>query len=672
MKVVTQVVKWDEKKCTGAKMGLEENARGNMPFCQAACPMHIDVRGYIRLIRERKYDDAAQLIRRYVPFPRILERICPHTCELSCKRGEIDEPIAINSLKRSANEYAKISIDTVVPPPPKEQVAIIGAGPAGLTAAYYLAKEGYLVTIFEKLDILGGMMAVGIPKFRLPRDLLSAETKVIQDMGVEITTGVTFGENITLADLKRQGYEAAFLATGLHYSLRLNIEGENLPGVLKGLEFLKAAIFENQINIGKRVIVIGGGNVAIDVALTAKRLGAKDISIVCLEKRDEMPAWDNEIAQALEEGIGIVNSLGPKRFLETDGKLSGIEFQRCTSVLDKKGVFSPRYDETDVTMMDADTAIVTIGQGSDLSVNNEDGTLFSSTGRLEADPFTLQSKIEWVFLGGDALYGPKTVVEAMASGKRAAESIKRYIQGEDLSADREWDGPSETDLQVNTEGVSPSKRCSVHTLPVNQREGNCREVNLVFTKQEAEEEAERCLSCECRMCETVCPTRAIEIVDRRTVINEDKCVACFKCVDACQQNAFTIVSRSEPIILGLDPSEVDQAQLKELCMKAHLHPRQIICLCTETLVSEVAAAVLKGAKTPEEIALMTGAWTGCGVYCIAPILRLLKAHGVEIVQPKDDRWYNSTASIWDVSPELAKKYPGYYLEEDKKVFRKVE
>ncbi|MGA2317182.1 MAG: FAD-dependent oxidoreductase [Thermodesulfobacteriota bacterium] len=671
MKVVKFVARVDEAKCTGAKLGRERCAPDNSPYCQATCPVHIDVRGYVGLIREGKFDDALGLIRRYVPFSGVLERICPRPCESMCRRGEVDDAIAINALKRSADDFGKAQNQEASITPKKEKIAIVGSGPAGLTTAYYLSKEGYPVTVFEKLPFAGGMMAVGIPQYRLPRDILAAEIQVIQDMGVEIKTGVTFGEEITFDHLRKDGYHALFLATGLHLSLMLNVEGEELPGVYKGVEFIKEAILGNRISVGKKVIVIGGGNVAIDAALTAKRLGAQEISVVCLEKRQEMPAWEYEIEEALEEGVTIINSLGPKRFLKKNGKKLSIELKCCTAVFDEKGAFNPRYDETDMTTMEADTVIIAIGQTSDLAFDKKDGIPITTAGGLKADPLTLQTQIEWVFAGGDALYGPKTVVEAIACGKKAAESIQRYIRGEDLTAGREWEGPFETSLEIDTGGVSLTKRCAMPTLDISQRQGNFHEVNLGLERQQAIEEAERCLSCECHICELVCPTGAIEIVERRTKVDEKKCVACCKCWDACQQNGIQMVPRPEPIIFGLDPAEVDQTRLKELCIKANLHPRQYLCLCSETRVDEAAAAVLKGAKSPEEISLMTGARSACGVYCMEPMLRLLKAHGVEIIPPKSYRWYNITPSIWDVTPELAKKYPNYYLEEDKKVFRKI-
>ena len=314
-------------------------------------------------------------------------------------------------------------VDVAVP----ETVAVIGSGPAGLAAAYFLALQGYGVTIFEKLPVAGGMMAVGIPEYRLPRNTIEAEVQVIRGMGVEIRTGVTFGQDVTLDSLKKDGYKAVFLATGLHVSRKLNVPGEDMAGVLRGVEFLRDAALGNPVSLPKKVIVIGGGNVAIDVALTALRKGAEDVTLVCLEKREEMPAWKYEIEEALEEGIQIVNSWGPKRFVEKGGRIAGIEFKRCTSVFDDQGAFNPAYDEKDLTVLETEGAIIAIGQAGDLSFAQGEKVAVTRRGGLEADPVTLQTPLGWVFAGGDALYGPKSVVEAVAYAVRDVVDVMEEL-----------------------------------------------------------------------------------------------------------------------------------------------------------------------------------------------------------------------------------------------------
>jgi heterodisulfide reductase subunit A-like polyferredoxin len=485
--------------------------RGTAP-CKATCPAHVSIQGYIALINQGKYQEALALFKEDHPFPAICGRVCHHPCEEICTRRDVDEPLAIQYLHRFLADLDLASETRYLPEVKEkrdEKVAIIGSGPAGLTAAYYLAKEGYQVSVFEKLPVAGGMMVVGIPEYRLPRDIIAAEIQMIQDMGVQINTGVTFGDDITLESVKKEGFQTLFLATGLHLSLNLNVEGEDLPGVIKGIEFLRDVALGNPVSVGKRVVVIGGGNVAIDVALTAKRVGAQDVTLVCLETREEMPAWDYEIEEALEEGVTIVNSLGPSRFLKMNGDLSGIEFKCCTCVFDENGVFCPEYDETDLSELEADTVIVAIGQAADLSFAEKEG--IAATRGLEADPITLQTSIEWVFAGGDAFYGPKSVVEAVACGKDAAESIDRYLNGRDLKEGREQDWPYE---KPDTEGEPHLDRTPMRRISVEEREGNFKEIALGFTEQEARAEAQRCLKCgicsECYQCVSACLADAID------------------------------------------------------------------------------------------------------------------------------------------------------------------
>ena len=293
--------------------GYAITKRGTAP-CKATCPAHVSIQGYIALTKEGKYREALELFKEAHPFPSVCGRVCHHPCEEACTRNDVEQPLAIQYLHRFLGDYDLSSESPYVPEietEREERVAVIGSGPAGLSAAYFLTWRGYKVTVFEKLPVAGGMMAVGIPAYRLPRDVLADEIKIIEKMGVEIRTGVTFGEDVTLEGLKKDGFGAVFMATGLHLSRELGVEGEDLPEVLKGVDFLRQTALGESVSVGRKVIVIGGGNVAIDVALTSLRKGAEDVTLVCLEKREEMPAWEYEIEDALEEGVHIVNSLGP-------------------------------------------------------------------------------------------------------------------------------------------------------------------------------------------------------------------------------------------------------------------------------------------------------------------------------------------------------------------------
>ncbi len=490
--------------------------RGTAP-CKATCPAHVSIQGYIALINQGKYREAIELFRDTHPFPGVCGRVCHHPCESQCTRGDYDEPLAIRELHRfladwETEENAKILPETAEEKR-EEKVAVIGSGPAGLSTAYFLARKGYTVTIYEKLPVAGGMMALGIPEYRLPRNMLQREIDIVCDLGVEIKTGVTFGKDITFDSLKAEGYAAVFMGIGLHAGRKLGIENEDAEGVLQGVDFLRDAALGREVPVGKDVLVIGGGNVAIDVALTAKRKGAENVTMVCLEKREEMPAWEHEIEEALEGEIKIVNSFGPKSFfIDKDSKkFSGIEFKTCTAVFDEQGRFSPSFDEAACEAFFGDTVIIAIGQAADTSDMEKENVPMTGRGGLHADSLTLQTPMEWVFAGGDAFYGPKSVVDAVASGKEAAESIHRYINGLDLAEGRikEWiyDKP---DI-VN----EPNKdRTPVRCLDPNARECNFLEVSFGYNEEEAKTEADRCLKCgicsECYQCVKACLADAID------------------------------------------------------------------------------------------------------------------------------------------------------------------
>ena len=487
--------------------------------CKATCPAHVSIQGYIALINEGKYREALELFKEEHPFPGICGRVCHHPCEEICTRNDVDEPLAIRELHRFLADWEMIQDEKYIPATAdarQEKVAVVGSGPAGLTAAYRLVKQGYQVTVFEKLPVLGGMMAVGIPEYRLPWEFLNDEIKMIKDMGVTFKTGVTFGKDITLESLKTEGFDALFMAIGLHGGRKLGVENEDIEGVLQGVDFLRDCALGKEVTIGEDVLVVGGGNVAIDVALTAKRKGAKNVTLVCLESRDEMPAWEHEIEEALEGDIKIVNSFGPKAFfIDNSNKVSGIEFKTCTAVFDEEGRFNPSYDENECQPLFGDTVIVSIGQSTDLSYIKEQGIAISRPGGLEADPVTLQTPIDWVFAGGDAFYGPKSVVDAVSSGKKAAESIHRFLNGLDLSEDREEDWEFEKP-DVSFEPKKP--RTTVRCLDPEARECNFLEVSFGFNESEAKKEADRCLSCgicsECYQCVKACLAEAVDHTEK--------------------------------------------------------------------------------------------------------------------------------------------------------------
>ncbi len=481
--------------------------------CKATCPAHVSIQGFIALMNQGKHAEALKLFKQEHPFPGSCGRVCHHPCEAVCTRGDADEPLAIQYLHRYLAQLDFEGDEPFIPDVAEkrdEKVAIVGSGPAGLTCAYYMAQKGYEVTIFEKLPVKGGMMAVGIPEYRLPKAELAKEIEVIEALGVDIRTSIEFGKDITLDSLKKDGYSALFMATGLHGSRGLGVKGEDLTGVIKGVDLLRDAAMGKAEKLSGKVMVIGGGNVAVDVALTARRLGSDDVTMVCLEKRDEMPAWDYEIEEAMEEGVKIVNSLGPLRFLGIDGKFDEVEFQECTSVFDEDGRFRPQYDDCKLTSYEADTVIVAIGQMGELDFADREGIALTPPGGLAADPVTLQTPIDWVFAGGDAFYGPKSVVDAVASGKEAAKSMHRFINNEDLKQGREktWDFEKPDIFDVpRIDRVEPIK------ISMDERQGNFKEVTLNLASEAIEKEAARCLSCgicsECYQCVEVCLAGAV-------------------------------------------------------------------------------------------------------------------------------------------------------------------
>ena len=468
--------------------------------CREACPAHVDVPGYLRLIAQGKRDEANAVIREKVPFPGILGRVCIHPCEEVCRRGQVNQAVSVCALKRYAADgdnglWKKAG---AVNPDTGKKVAVIGAGPAGLTAAFYLRKQGHGVTLFEARDKAGGMMRYGIPAYRLPRDILDKEIKDILDTGIELRTGEILGRDFTLDRLKGVGFDAAFVAPGAQLSRRIFIGGINLPGVLWGVDFLGDVADGKDIQLKKRVVVIGGGNVAVDVALTAFRKGAGEVTMVCLESREEIPAHDWEIEGAVDEGIRLLPSWGPEKILNKDGVISGIRLLQCTGVFDEKGSFSPTFGHTTRTI-DCDQVIMAMGQATDLSFLENEPRISSEQGLIVVDQHTLQTGKEWVYAGGDAVDASGAVIHAVASGRQAACSIHKALGGsgriDEVLFERE--APGQYLGRDEVFAVAPRER--VLEIELLGRHDGFREVVLGFTEDAAVREAGRCLQCDLRL-----------------------------------------------------------------------------------------------------------------------------------------------------------------------------
>lgn len=495
--------------------------------CKTACPAHIAVQGYIKLASQGKYMEALELIKKENPFPAVCGRICPHGCESECTRGEIDEPIAIDEIKKFIADQELDSDKRFIPERRHEygkKIGIVGAGPAGLSCAYYLAIDGYKVTVFEKEDKLGGMLTLGIPSFRLEKDIVEAEIDILKEMGVEFKTGVEVGKDITLDDLRKDGYEGFYLAIGAQGGRKLGIEGENADGVITGVEFLRNVNLGKDVKLPKRAIVIGGGNVAIDVARTASRTGATDVKMFCLESREEMPALVEEIEETLEEGITIGNGWGPKRIVVENGKVTGVEFKKCTSVFNSDGRFAPEYDENDTMIVETDVVLLSIGQSIEWG-NLLDGSKveLNRNNTAKADGLTYQTAEKDVFVGGDAFTGPKFAINAIAAGKEAAISLHRFVQpGQSLTLGRdrrEYHMFDKDNFVI--EGFDNVPRQRIGHNP--EAKNSFKDDRVTFTEEQMKKETERCLGCGaakvdaymcvgCGQCTTKCKFDAIQLI----------------------------------------------------------------------------------------------------------------------------------------------------------------
>ncbi|HTY25556.1 MAG TPA: FAD-dependent oxidoreductase [Desulfomonilaceae bacterium] len=483
--------------------------------CVVACPAHINVQGYVQLIKQGKYKEAVELIYRNLPLPGVLGRVCPHPCEKVCRRAEKEEAVSICKLKRFAADqidYSALGVPEITPR--EEKVAVVGSGPAGLSAAYYLALDGYKVTIFEAAPVLGGWLRVGIPEYRLPRDVLETEIRHILDLGVEAKTNMALGKDFSLQDLKSQGYNAIFLGVGCQNGSRLGIAGEKAEGVVQGVDFLRQAALNPHKNGIKKAIVVGGGNVAIDASRTLLRTGASDVTVLYRRSRNEMPAYEEEVKAAIDEGVRIHFLAAPVEVISNGGKVSGM---KCIKMElgppDESGRRRPVPVAGSEFVLDADTIIPAIGQIIDPKFWEGVPELgMSRWNTIDVNEVTYSTSIEGVFAGGDAGTGPATVVEAVAAGREAAVSISRYLKGEDLNAGRPWKISPDRQYPPIPD-IRPEARAKNPELPVSERKG-FQEVELAFSEDEAQREANRCLNCgvcsECMECVKACPAEAVD------------------------------------------------------------------------------------------------------------------------------------------------------------------
>lgn len=507
--------------------------------CKASCPAHLPVQGYIKMASQGKYLDALKLIKTENPFPAVCGAICNRRCEDACTRGRVDQAVAIDEIKKFIAEQELHAKTRYIPPmlnysgkPFQEKIAVIGAGPAGMSAAFYLKKMGYPVTVFEKEKRPGGMLMNGIPSFRLEKDVIEAEIDVLREMGVEFRCGVEVGRDITVQKLRQDGYKAFYVAIGAQDGRKAGIPGEDAKGVLTGLEFLRCVNQDMEnTRIAGRTVVIGGGNVAVDVARTALRAGASSVSMYCLETREAMPAAGDEIEEAAQEGIGICNSWGPKEILTENGRVTGVVFKKCVSVFDESGRFHPVYDEEQLLTVECEAVLVAIGQsvrwGELLAGTKAE---FNRNGTVKADPVTYQTAEPDIFVGGDVYTGPKFAIDAIAAGKEGCVSIHRFVHpGQSLTIGRNLRQFSELDkdnLQLDPETFDNAKR-QVPGRKSPDGNNNFRDLRSTFTEEQVRAEAGRCLGC------------------GATVVDPNKCIGCGVCTTKCEFDAIHL-SRDLP------------------------------------------------------------------------------------------------------------------------------
>lgn len=550
--------KWDPDYRDHAKINCYET--GTSP-CKTACPAHLAVQGYIKMAAEGRYMDALKLIKQDNPFPAVCGAICNRRCEDACTRGTVDKAVAIDEIKKFIAEKEIHEEHRYVPlcenhegKQFEQKIAVIGAGPAGMSAAYYLRTKGYPVTVFEKEKRPGGMLLNGIPSFRLEKPVIEAEIDVLRQMDVEFRCGVEVGKDVTIPGLRAEGYKAFYVAVGAQGGRMAGVPGEDADGVRTGVDFLRqinlaeeavmaagsagstdsqkapdCGMLPADVRLHGRTVVIGGGNVAIDVARTALRSGSESVSMYCLESPAEMPAAADEVAEAREEGIVVWNGWGPKKILEDNGKVKGIVLKKCISVFNAEGKFAPVYDEDDCITVECENVLLSIGQSICWGELLKDTAVeFNPNGTAKADPVTYQTKEPDVFVGGDVYTGPKFAIDAIAAGKQGCESIHRFVhEGHSLTLGRDLRQFAELDKDnVVVEEFDNAKR-QIPGKKAGAAKDSFRDLRSTFTEEQVKTEAARCLGC------------------GATIVDENKCIGCGLCTTRCEFDAIHL-SRDLP------------------------------------------------------------------------------------------------------------------------------
>lgn len=556
--------KWNPDYRINRKESLDS---GTSP-CKTNCPAHISIPGYIKLASQGRYTEALEMIKKENPLPAVCGRICPALCENECTRGDLDDPIAIDDIKKFIAEL-DLQSDTRFMPEIKhtydKEIAIIGAGPAGLSCAYFLAVEGYKVTVFEKEKELGGMLQFGIPAFRLQKDVIQAEIEIMKALGVRFETGVEIGKDITIPELRKKGFKAFYIAIGAQKGRSLGLKNEEAQNIDTGVNFLRKSTLGEQKKLSGKVVVIGGGNVAIDVARSAIRYGASEVEMVCLEARESMPALEEEIHEALSENITITNEYGPTRYVVEEGKVVAVEFKKCLQVFGADKRFNPKFDDEDTIVLDANHVLIAVGQQIEWSeILTGTHVEMNRNKTVIVDPVTFQSSEPDVFAGGDVVTGPKFAIHAIAAGKEGAISIHRYVnKGQSLIFGRRRKAFVTFDKQnMDFSGYDNVKRERIGNQEIYDVKGNFQDPRGIFTEEQVKNETERCLSCGV------------------TITDEFMCVGCGACTTRCKFDAISLKRNYNEV-------GVDFPNLKPIVMK-HAMKRKV-----KIAVKKVKKAIAK-------------------------------------------------------------------------------
>ena len=514
--------------------------------CKVACPAHIAIQGYIKMAGDGRYQDALKLIKKDNPFPAVCGSICRKYCEDACTRGTVDQALSIDEIKKFIAEQDMKAEHRYIPPMNSctrekfdQKVAIIGAGPAGMSCAYFLAIEGYSPVVFDKEAAPGGMLVNGIPNFRVDKAVVKSEIDVLREMGVEFRCGVEVGKDVTIQQLRQEGFKAFYVAVGLQKALKLNIEGEELDGVMAGLDLLRGVNKGSITALEGDTVVIGGGNAAIDVARTALRLGKGSVNIYCLEKDEEMPTVAEEKNSGLSDGVVINNSWAPKRILGEGGKVTGIELMRCLSVRNAEGKFAPVYDESETITVPCANVLVAIGQRSDYGAVLAGTAAETADGRLvDHDKLTFQTAEADIFVGGDCATGPMYTIDAIASGREGAVSIHRFVNvGQTLTIHRNTREFKELDKSKVVLPVESVRKPARNEPAIDKAKTlTMCDDRVTFTEEQIKSEASRCLSC------------------GRSVVDPNKCIGCGICTTKCEFDAIHL-KRTRPQNSKMIPAE---------------------------------------------------------------------------------------------------------------------